>query len=83
MQKLHSNPPETKLARLKTALAKGDSVGALRIAARFPQLGDEKEPITRAWAAYNNPDFYRSIGQNPLALIDAGIDAIKRRYNLS
>jgi hypothetical protein len=53
---------------------------ALRIAARFPVLGDGKEAITRAWAAHTNPAFYRQIGRDPEAEVRAGIEALKRRY---
>lgn len=74
---------ETKLAKLTAAYAAGDYVGALRIAAKFPQLGAEKEPITRAWAAHQNPGFYREIGHDPDALFRAGVAAIARRYGLT
>lgn len=72
----------TKLSKLKACYAAGDLVGALRVAARFPQLGDEKEAITRAWAAVGNPAFYRELGQDPDALFRLGIDALRRRYAL-
>ncbi len=72
----------SKLSRLKAAFAAGDHVSALRIAAKFPQLGTEKEPITRAWNAIQSPDFYRSIGNEPEALIAAGVDALRKRYSL-
>lgn len=72
----------TKLAKLKAAYAAGDYPAALRIAARFGQLGREKETITRAWAAYQNPAFYRELGRNPDELFRLGIAAIARRYNL-
>lgn len=72
----------TKLSRLTTAYRSGDIVGALRIAAKFPQLGAEKEAITRAWAAVKNPAFYREIGRNPEELIEAGRAALACRYGL-
>jgi len=74
--------PTTKLAALKTAFAAGDQMGALRIAAKFPRLGDEATAITRAWAAYSNPEFYRQIGQDPDALIAVGVDALRDKYRL-
>ncbi len=70
----------TKLQKLRDLLAKGDDIGALRIAAKFPRLGDAKEAITRAWAAHTNPDFYREIGQDPAALVAAGVRAVRARY---
>ena len=74
--------PQTKLALLKTLLASGDEIGALRLAARFPSLGAHQERITRAWAARINPVIYRQMGQNPTALFRDGISAIKERYGL-
>jgi hypothetical protein len=73
---------ETKIARLKAAYADGDYAETLRIAARFPRLGVEKEPITRAWAALQNPAFYRDLGLDPDELVVAGIAAVRRRYRL-
>jgi hypothetical protein len=73
---------ETKLAKLKAALATGDHVGALRIAAKVPQLGDEKADITRAWGAIQNPDFFRQLGKDPERLIELGVLALRRRYKI-
>lgn len=73
---------ETKLAKLKGLLASGDEIGALRIAAKFPALGEHKERITRAWAAHTNRDTYAAMGQDPDALIADGIRAIRERYNI-
>jgi hypothetical protein len=72
----------TKLNNLKTRLASGDLIGSLRIAAKFPDLGEQKEPITRAWAAVQHPEFYREIGQDPDLLFAVGIAAIRRRYGI-
>lgn len=72
----------TKLSKLKAAWAAGDYVGALRIAAKFPRLGDDRDAISRAWAAYQSPEFYREIGRNPDELFAAGISAIAERYGL-
>jgi hypothetical protein len=75
--------PPTKLARIKAALDRGDEREAIRIAARFPQLGDAREAVTRAWAAYTRPAFYRELGQDPAAHIRAGVAALRRRYGWS
>lgn len=72
--------PETKLSQLAAAAHKGDWQGALRIAARFQDLGDDRSDIKRAHEAHSNPDFYSQLGHNPAALIAAGIAALKRRY---
>ncbi|MCA1776057.1 MAG: hypothetical protein LC676_10740 [Loktanella sp.] len=73
----------TKLSKLKAAAAAGDWPLALRIAARFPQLGDHKEAIVRAHEAHANARFYRQLGKDPDALIAEGIDALKTRYDLT
>ncbi|NGM47967.1 hypothetical protein G5B31_20835, partial [Rhodobacter sp. SGA-6-6] len=53
----------TKLSKLKALAAVGDWQGALRIAARFPSLGDHKAAIVRAHEAFENGHFYRQIGR--------------------
>jgi hypothetical protein len=73
---------ETKLSQLKTRWATGDLLGALRIAARFPQLGTEKDAITRAWEASQRPSFYRQIGRDPEQLIEEGLDAMRSKWEL-
>ena len=60
----------------------GDHRAAIKLAAGWGQLGDHRERITRGWAAYNNGDFYRSIGQDPAAHIEDAIKAIRERYEL-
>lgn len=73
---------ETKLSKLKTAWRCGDQIGALRIAARFPVLGDAKKAITQAWAAAQNPSFYRQLGHDPERLVSDGLQALAARYEL-
>ena len=73
---------ETKLQTLKNLWRGGDATGALRIAARFPQLGAERDAITKAWAAIQNPGFYRQIGKDPQQLIDDGFDAMRSKWKL-
>ena len=71
----------TKLSQLKGLMQVGDWNAALRLAARFQDLGEQKERITRAWAAIQNPAFYKEIGKDPAALRAAGIEALKERYD--
>jgi hypothetical protein len=72
--------PRSKLSILKAALAAGDVQGAIRIAARFPDLGAERAAILDAHGAFTNPSFCRQIGKDPEALIEAGRLALLRRY---
>ena len=61
-------------------MAAGQERDALRLAASFPRLGEEKLVITRAWAATTNSGFYQQMGKNPEDLYRAGIDAIRTKY---
>ena len=71
---------KTKAAILREALEEGRDIDALRIAARFPQLGEHKNAITQGWAAHTNPGFYSQLGKDPAALVIAGIVAVHARY---
>lgn len=73
---------DTKLSMLIGRWEAGDRLGALRIAAKFHDLGDHQEQITRGWAAHTHPDFYRSLGDDPDALVQAGYTALAERYGL-
>jgi len=73
---------KTKLDQLKECAQGGDWNGALRIAARFPRLGDDKTRIERGWEAVARPDFMRQIGRDPESLRADGIAALKSRYSL-
>lgn len=72
----------TKLSQLRAAWTAGDKLGALRIAARFPDLGAQKDAIQRGWDAAQRPDFYRQIKKDPAALVEAAFTALSERYNL-
>ena len=74
--------PVTKLSCLTERWSCGDRLGALRIAAKFPRLGEHHERITRGWAAHTNPDFYASMGENPHELVADGLLAVAERYGL-
>jgi hypothetical protein len=73
---------KTKIEQLRSMWIQGDQIGALRMAAKFPRLGDEREAITRGWEASRNPAFYRQIGRDPEALVDAGLEALVAKYAL-
>lgn len=72
--------PRTKTDQLRQALAEGRDIDALRIAKSFRMLGQFKAEIQRAWDAYQNPRFAKSLGRNPEDLVRAGIDAIRTLY---
>jgi hypothetical protein len=73
---------ETKLSKLKASAANGDWAGALRIAAKFPELGEHKAVIVRAHECIVNPKFYSQLGRNPAECVEAGVAALRIRYRL-
>jgi len=70
----------TKLSKVIEAWRAGNKAEALRLAAKFPQLGEHKERITRGHQARLRPDFYRELGQDPDALFADGLAAMLERY---
>ena len=74
---------QTKLSKLKQAWDSGTKTEALRIAAKFPQLGEQRDAITQGWSAHQNPAFYKEIGKDPVALIERAFEALIARYNLA
>ena len=64
------------------AAARQDWARALAIANKFPQLGVHKVAIRRAYNAIHFPHFYRVVGQDTKALVQAGIEALRVRYQL-
>ena len=74
--------PQTKIAQLRAMAAAGDWPAALRLAAKFPRLGEHGPAIKRAHEAIAHPAFWRHIGKDPEALVLAGIEALRERYGL-
>jgi hypothetical protein len=74
--------PESKLSKLRRCYAAGDDVGALRIAAKFQDLGPARDAILSAWGAIQNPRTYLQMRKDPEALIARGVAAIVQRYSL-
>jgi len=74
---------ETKLQTLKDAAARQDWQGALRIAAKFADLGEHKAAIVRGHEAYGNARFAKQLGRIPANDIEAGIAALCARYSLN
>lgn len=70
----------TKYEQLKEYMAQGDWHKALRLAAKFPQLGEHKKAIQQGWEALARPDNYRQMGHDPDTLIQTRVAALKERY---
>lgn len=73
---------ETKLSIVKRHMRAGDWQEAIRLAARFPRLGEHRNAVLDAHGAYTNPRFYVQIGRNLDALKDAGRQALLARFGL-
>lgn len=73
--------PTPKIETLRALMASGDWPGAIRFAAKFPQLGSARDDILRAKDALNNPGFYRQLGRDPDALVSEGKAALCRSYS--
>ncbi|MGU3449622.1 hypothetical protein [Methylobacterium sp. 391_Methyba4] len=74
---------QTKLQSLKDAAARRDWQGALRIAAKFADLGEHKAAIVRGHEAHSNARFAQQLGRDPQGDIDAGVLALCARYRLN
>lgn len=70
------------IEKIRAAADSGDWQEALRVAAKFPELGDHRDRIQKAWSANRNPDFYRELGRDPADLFADGVAALKERYGL-
>lgn len=73
---------ETKLSKLKTALENGDIAKAISIAAKFPNLGQERNAILDAHTAITNPRWVKGLGKDVEVCIANGISALRLRYSL-
>ena len=73
----------TKMDQLGVAAFAQDWPAALRIAARFPRLGDDATTIRRANDCLSGrAGFYRQIGRFPDMLVAEGIDSLRRRWRI-
>lgn len=72
--------PPTKLSQLTAFMRAGEWGKALSLAAKFGDLGPQREAITRGHNAGVNPGFYRQLKRCPEKEIEAGIEALKARY---
>ena len=69
----HQRSRRRKTDQIRTAWATGDQIGALRIAARFFDRSADTKAFKRGMDAYNNPNFYRQLGNDPAQLTAAAL----------
>lgn len=73
---------KTKLSQVRDYMAAGDMRRAVLMAAKFADLGAERDAIHKAREGYLRPEFQWQIGRDPAALIEAGAAAMRRRYGV-
>jgi hypothetical protein len=73
---------DSKLSIVRRHMQSGEWQAAVRLAARFPRLGEHRNAILDAHSAYTNPRFVAQLGKNPAALQDAGRAALLDRFGL-
>ena len=73
---------QTKLSQIKEEFAAGNFNKAIRIAAKFHDLGDQRNAILDAHLAITNPRWMLGLGKDIDQTIKAGINALRIRYTL-
>lgn len=74
--------PRTKISQLRELMANEDWRAALRMAAKFDRLGEQRNAIKAAHECLSgNARFYQQLGRDTDALVADGIAALKERYN--
>src|SRR5882757_7078006 len=71
---------QSKTERIKTALADGDWLSALRTPSRFHDRSCDTLTFKRGFDAYQHPDFYRQLGKDPEMLINEAITRLHARF---
>ena len=71
---------EKKIDALLVYMRSGDWPRALRLAASFPRLGEEKAAIVRAHEVLAHPGFYAQLGLDETHILDEGVAALRSRY---
>ncbi|MBJ9673357.1 hypothetical protein [Burkholderia gladioli] len=71
---------KTKISVVREHMAADRWQEAIRIAARFPQLGAERTAILDAHGAYTNPRFLVQLGKDVETLKQAGQRALVVKY---
>jgi hypothetical protein len=68
--------------QIRSAWATGDKIGALRIAAQFFDRSEGTKTFERGFDAFNHPDFYTQISEEPQELIRAALELLAKRFDL-
>lgn len=71
---------KSKTQQIRYALAADDPIGALRIGGRFFDRSVDTMIFKRGIDAYNHPDFYRQLGQEPDQIITQALRTLMQRF---
>ena len=71
---------QSKTDLIKTMLARGDWLSALRLASRLHDRSDDTMAFKRGFDAYRHPDFYRQLGKDPDQLIHSAVERLRARF---
>ena len=71
---------ETKLSQVKKHFEAGDFKKSIALAAKFHDLGKERNAILDAHTAYTNPRWIAGLGKSVEESIANGIAALRARY---
>jgi len=73
---------KSKSGKICDALAAGDRLAALRIAAHFHDRSTDTLTYKRGLAAHNHPAFYRQIGKDPGQLTATALVLLETNFIL-
>lgn len=71
---------ESKADRIRTALADGDWLSALRTGAHFYDRSTDTILFKRGFDAYQHPEFYRQLGKDPDKMVEAAMTRMHARF---
>ena len=72
----------SKCSKIREAWASGDRIAALRIAARFFDRSEDTQVFKRGMNAFNNPEFYRQLRQDPDQMTADALRLLAEKFNL-
>lgn len=71
---------EKKIDILVRLMRENSWVEAIKLAAKFPRLGEHRNAILSASSALLSPNFYISMGKNPEDIFNTGVIALREKY---
>lgn len=74
--------PQTKLLIVREHMQAGRWPEAIRVAARFPDLGAQRNDILDAHTALTNPRWCAALGRCAAAEVEKGRKALIARYGI-